>query len=275
MTLTDLPADFDFLRETQLQKSPSLSHNSDVETSANLHEKSTIIVEEDLEDLSAEKAQIISSEVQISDLIPETNENSDNSPQNKLLEVEDNHKAKSIDFLANYTSRLLWEQLFAQSLKHDVDQINLKIGRDLGSIECMANQQVISSLKQVAPSSYFSLVEEIKALVKLSSSVALKSIKKVAIERFHQKGRIILRLAFIPNQYGLDITIDILRNEVLQDYEQKQMDKMSQQALSQAQKLEKLLKTMKSCFPSAKVTNLKELQTIQREIDSYLNLLNR
>ncbi|GAB4524470.1 MAG: hypothetical protein Tsb0014_02980 [Pleurocapsa sp.] len=274
MTLADIPADFDFLREATPQKSPAPSHHSDGVTSANLHEKSTIIVEENSEDLPPEKSQIVSSEVQISNLIPETNENSQGSNRDNLQDSKTDNKAKSVDFLADFTSRLLWEQLFEQSLKHHIDRIHLKINRDRGSILCSTQEQVKSSLERVALTSYFSLVEEIKALVKLSSSAAVKNIKKVAIEKFHQKERVILRLAFIPNQYGLDITIDILRNEILRDYEQKQMDKISQQALSMAQKLEKTIKKMK-CFPSAKVNNLQELQNIQRGIDNYLKLLNR
>ena len=296
MTLTEMPADFDFLREAPSQ--PSISNQSvdaiqipsDSMTSSNLHEKSRLIVEDNSQ---IGPGQIISSEAQISNLIPETGQNSqhsdyiwlENSTVSRrhnihqfdnfaILEVDAENPLESTDFLAHFTSQLSWQQLFEKILKHNTEELHLKRYSDRGNIICSKNGKVQSCLDRVPLSLFCALVDEIKVLAKLPLR-AFNSLKKVAMEKFYQQERVILRLEFIPNRYGEDITIHILRNEVLQDYEQKQMDKMSEQALLIAQELEKTLKKMTICFHSAKSKNIRELQAIQRQINSYLNLLDR
>ena len=159
-------------------------------------------------------------------------------------------------------------------LQHNTKEVYLKRYVDRGSITCGRDKKIQSSLEKIPLDSFCSLVNEIKALAKLPMS-AIANTKKIALERTYQQERIILRLGFIPNRHGEDITIHILRKKNLQDYEQKQMDKIGDRALSLAKELETTLKQMQSRFHSAKVSNLKELQAIQRQVDGYLKLLNR
>ena len=95
------------------------------------------------------------------------------------------------------------------------------------------------------------------------------------MERFHQHERIIFRLEFIPNQYGEEIIIHILRGNSLLAYEKQQMDKLSQQALNLAQKLEKTLKKMNLCFSSTRLDNMRDLRLVQQKIDRHLESLDK
>ena len=118
------------------------------------------------------------------------------------------------------------------------------------------------------------LINEIKTLAKIPLATLTKT-KKVAMERSHKHERVLFRVEFSPSQHGEEIKIQVLRSDRLMAYEQAQMDKMSEQALVLAQKLEKTLKKMQLCFSSAHLNNLGDLQTVQQKIDTHLKLLGK
>ncbi len=260
-TLTEIPEDFDFALNLAIQTKNELEREAIVENTP---------------ELSSQKANLISREPRVSNLIPETN---NVKPQNYqvdkfgTLDVTAEPVIESGDFLTTLSPQISFRELLAKVLDHDIDRLQLARYSDRGSIVCSQDGSVKSALDRIDLSLFNVLINEIKTLAKIPLTTLTKT-KKIAMERFHQHQRVLFRLEFAPNEHGEEINIQILRGEGLTTYEQTQMDKMSEQALALAQKLEKTLKKMQLCFSSAHLNNLRDLQMVQQKIDTHLKLLD-
>ena len=276
MTLSEIPEDFDFALNLVAQTQAD-------QTQADQTDDSQI-----------KQPEIISSEPQISHLIRET----DKTPHSNLSDDFDeelsflNSQTESTDFLSQFTcgeltgrssfggnreitpTKISWQELLEKTLASEIDYLQLDKRSDRGVIIARKEEVVKSTLESRNLTIFNSLMKEIKLAAKLPLT-PLQSTKKVAMERFHQQERVLLRLEFMPSLSGETVKIQILRDEALKRYEQKQMDKMGEQVLSLAQQLEKTLKKMQICFGSAKLNNLQDLQAIHHKIEHQLQLLDK
>lgn len=295
-TLIDLPPDLDLIKEQALANN-SLS-SSGVDATMTLtdippdfleskteridqHERLTLITEEPEELDSSDKIAthhllVHSGETQISPLIRETQSTSEGAKVEDFFvsDIPAQNQEGPTDFLASSSDQLSWQRLLEASLEREVEQLHFKRYSTEGSIVAINNRITVSSLDRIEVSSFCSTINEIKTMTKLSL-VPLKSPQKFVLEKFHNQERVLLRIEFIPNQYGEEVMVQILRNKALEFYEQKQMDKMSEQAFLLAKKLEETVRKMRVCFDSAIPSNIKELQAVQQEIDRQLKLLNK
>ncbi len=268
MTLTEIPEDFDFALNLVAQTK-------------------TNEFDEEFDRDSIEKPEIISSEPQISQLISETQKDQDDNfsfdidedslefdldEDLSFLNLKAESTIASTEFLPQLTTNISWQELLERTLNSELDCLELNRQNDFGTIVVSQDGEVQSTIKKIRLPIFDTLIEEIKLAAKLPLN-PLTSTRKVVMERFHKQERILLRLEFILTKHGETVTIQILRDRALKLYEQKQMDKMSEQVLSWAQKLEKALKKMQVCFSSAKLNNLQDLQTINQEIERQLQLL--
>ena len=87
--------------------------------------------------------------------------------------------------------------------------------------------------------------------------------------------RVLLRMEFTAQQDLQEVGIQILRDRALKSYEQQRMDRTSDRALELARQLEKTLRRIQTCFDSAELTNLTELQTVHSRITHQLRLLDK
>lgn len=285
--LPDLPPDFDFLKDLEL--TPSSSNNpakSSGDGAATVYEippeflnqkatnhfddKPTIIGGDPAQLLTQEastnEAEIAFSEAQISDLIPETPDNP--------IEIEKEVEIETVDFLPELMPQLSWQKLLEQVFKYKSELITLTLQSDRGSIITSRDQSTQSSIDPVPLPIFCSLIDEIKRMARVPQDKIPPS-KKVVLERIYKQERILLRLEFIFQDEEQKIIIQILRDQALQIYEQKQLDKMSDQALQLAKQLEKTLRKIQACFDSVELTNLRELQTVQSRINHQLRLLDK
>ena len=277
MTLTEMPEDFDFALNLAAQskqedvkqaadKSMTLTEMpSDFvskKQSVDFHERPTMIVEDapQINHISAEPKDVKLQDYQVDEY--------------GVLEITAEPVIESKDFLDTLNSQFSYRELLVKVLDNDVDTLQLVRHSDRGRIICSKNNSLKSSLDRVAIPIFQTLIDEIKTLAQIPLAT-LTSNKKVAMERFHQQERIIFRLEFIPNQYGEEIIIHILRGNSLLAYEKQQIDKLSQQALNLAQKLEKTLKKMNLCFSSARPDNMRDLRLVQQKIDRHLKSLDK
>ena len=112
---------------------------------------------------------------------------------------------------------------------------------------------------------------QISAPLKKSDEIELNEfIKKNLIEAFNTSERI---STFVATA-GTPTTLAAI-DQALRIYEQQQLDKMGEQALHLAEQLEKTLRKIQACFDTAKLTNLRELQTVQSRINHQLRLLDK
>jgi len=277
-TLVDFPLDFDLLRDLPQQSKRRLP-KSPVDVSMTVTEIPQEFRQQGQPinlDEKPNESEIIFSEAQISNLIRETENSRNNLEINNLsiLELQAEFVPKSTDFLADLTWELSWQELLDKALNSQVDQLHLERYSDRGKITASKDEITQSSLDQIPLPIFCSAIDQIKKIAKLSTS-AIEKPSKVILEKLHQQERILLRLEFIPNSYGEKVIVQILRDKALKAYEQKQMDKISEQALSLAQQLEKTLRKIQVCFESAEFTNLRELQGVQNRINQQLKLLDK
>jgi type II secretory ATPase GspE/PulE/Tfp pilus assembly ATPase PilB-like protein len=168
----------------------------------------------------------------------------------------------------------LWQEVYNKMLGGGIGRLYLERLSDRGRIFCSQNGIIQFSLDRVSPSVYKAILNQVKILAKLSSD-PLKERKKLAIEKYHEGERLLLRLEMFPSRWGEEGTIQVLRGKALSFYEQKQAQKMSEQALGLAIKLEKIVRKMSTYFTSEDIGDLSALLEIQNKINQHLKSLQK
>ncbi|MDJ0533627.1 MAG: hypothetical protein QNJ70_14260 [Xenococcaceae cyanobacterium MO_207.B15] len=296
LTLTDIPATPPNLEETPPPKSstseldysltltdvPATPPNNS--KTPNLHERPTLIVNtreklppdsSSLEDaISISQPEIFASEPNItSSNLPQLNSNNLESLPN-LLEVKAKYINESIDTLSSLAPEQLWQELLARILDGGIGRLYLERHSDYGRIIWSRDGVLQSSLEPVEIAIFNHIIQEIKILAKQPLKPIEKS-KKVATEKFYNQERILLRIEFFLNKYGEEITIQILRGKALKFYEQRQVKRMMEQALSLSQKLDKILKKIIFCSRSGELDELDSLIAIFEQIEKQIKLLEK
>ena len=176
--------------------------------------------------------------------------------------------------IQSLTPSELWQELFSKILDGSIAKLYLEPDRQQGKIVWSTDGIIESSLDRVDLEIVQTLVNEIKTLAKIPLQ-PLEKTKKVAIEKRYQQERLQLHIDLCPSDWGDRVTIKVLRGKDLELYEQKQIEKMSQQALNLAQKLTKTLNLMRTRFDSTAIGNLDEIQQVKQEIERQLILLTQ
>jgi type II secretory ATPase GspE/PulE/Tfp pilus assembly ATPase PilB-like protein len=233
-------------------------------SNANLHERPTLIVDQPEDKNPQSKLNPHKSPV-----IPEINleQKSVND-----LEIKPQHLSKSVDFLANLTPQQLWQELLARILNGGIGRLYLERYPEYGRIIWGQDGVVQSSLNEVSIQVFQAIINQIKALAKLPP-IPVDKRKKVAIEKYYQQERLLLRLEVFPGQCGEELTLQVLRSQALQYYEQKQIKKMTEQALSLAEQLEKTLKRITTCANSSELEDWKSIIEMQQAMMQKIKLL--
>ncbi len=243
----------------------------------NLHERATLIVDSVENAMSSFSPEIFSSEPQItsSDALGLTSyQLNTNSSHNHLLEVKAEHINDSIDNLSFLEPKQLWQELLARIVDGGIGRLYLERHPHHGRIIWSKDGILQSSLDKVEPTVFNHIIKEIKVVGRQPLTPIEKN-KKVAIEKFYHGERILLRIEFFLNEYGEEITVQILRDKALKFYEQRQVKRMMEQALSLSQKLEKILKKMIFCSSSGELKKLSSLTSIFDNIQQQIALLEQ
>lgn len=280
--LEDLPADLDFLKDLDLtgESSPKVNKSQIDSTSTstlyeippeflnrrpvnNQDDKPTVIGGNPAELLTQSQqeseAAISFGEAQISALINEAR------GQAEVIQA---------DYLPDVQSQLSWSKLLEQAFVHHTDEIRLVRHNNYGSIATSKENEVQSSIDELPLPTFCSLIDEIKRMARLPQSTSSHP-KKVVLERIHNEERILIRLEFLAETEKQIVIVQILRAQILKEYEQKQMNRMSDHALQLSQQLEKALRKIQAGFNSATINNLNELQAVQSRINHQLRLLDK
>ncbi len=88
------------------------------------------------------------------------------------------------------------------------------------------------------------VINEFKLLTHLSL-IPVKKPKQVEIERLVEQERVLLRYKVMPNAYGEEATLQVLRGTALRFYQQQQLEKLGRDALDAAQVLQLRLNEMR------------------------------
>ncbi len=255
-------------------------------SSNNLHERPTLIVdsEKNSEDNQPNQVQIISSEPQIHKTksvsevedIPETIAvfSLQESVSAPILELQAEHTKDSVENLSALEPKQLWQELLAKILDGGIGRLYLKRDPNYGRILWSRDGVIQSSLDKVKLNVFKHIIREVKTLGKQPLS-PLKKPKKVAIERIYNHERILLRLEFFVGKSGDEITIQVLRGEALEFYEQRQVEKSVEQAIYFAEKMEKTLRKIRMCANEQNLGDFSRLEAIYRQIERQFQLLQK
>ncbi|MDJ0574395.1 MAG: hypothetical protein QNJ65_04425 [Xenococcaceae cyanobacterium MO_234.B1] len=270
LTLTDIP--------------PTPPNNSNT---PNLHDRPTLIVDPQeestlnsnpIEDaISIFQPAIVSSEPQITNSnSPELNHYQLNQIESNpsLLEVKARYINGSVDTLSSLAPQQLWQELLARILDGGIGRLYLERQANHGRIIWSRDGVIQSSLERVEIPIFEHIIQEIKILGK-QPLTPIEKPKKVATEKFYNQERVLLRIEFFLNQYGEEITIQVLRGKALKFYEQRQVKRMMEQAVSLSQKLEKILKKMIFCTRSGELDDISSLKAIYEQIEVQIKLLEK
>ncbi|MBE9169253.1 hypothetical protein IQ238_17565 [Pleurocapsales cyanobacterium LEGE 06147] len=239
-----------------------------------LHDRPTLIIDRP-EEFSAPLEEQIGQEpfskgadVVKSDL---TNFTGNNPSHSSTLTPSEKGEIERIEDLL-LTPEQLWQEIMNRLLDNGIGRLYLQRLSECGRIVCSQDGEVTFSLDRVSLGIYQSILARVKALAKLPP-VPLDKRKKLALEKIHKQERLLLRLEIFPGQWGEEATIQVLRGKALNFYEQRQVKKMTEQAVSLALKLEKTIKQMYAYLDSTDSEDLSTLREIQQKINKYLKLL--
>jgi type II secretory ATPase GspE/PulE/Tfp pilus assembly ATPase PilB-like protein len=238
--------------------------------SSNLHDRPTLIIarpeeilapsEERVEQISAvESVHLYQSNSLESQSAKVKYNNSDKLPIERLEELLS-------------TPEQLWQEIMNRLLDDGIGRLYLQRLSEYGRIFCSQDGEIRFSLERVPVAIYDLIVDRVKAIAKLPA-LPLESRKKLALEKIHQQERLLLRLEIFPGQWGEEATIQVLRGKALNFYEQRQVKKMTEQAIGLALKLEKTVKQMHSYLDSTDSEDLATLRKIQQKINKHLRLV--
>lgn len=103
----------------------------------------------------------------------------------------------------------------------------------------------------------------------------LKKPKKIVMERIYNNERVLLLLQFLVGQSGDEITIQVLRGQALEFYEQRQVEKSLEQAIYFAEKMEKTLRKIRMCSNDDNLGDFSRLEAIYRQIERQFQLIKQ
>ncbi len=271
--LEDLPPDLDFLRDLDLESpSPAKPAKSQVDSAATLYEIPPEFLRQKTSNRLDDQPTIIGGDP--AELLAQPALEQESQTQIADAEIEIADLIEDVDFLPQLQSQLSWQNLLESAFQHYSDRLNLTRHSDRGGIVAQKDEKTQSSIDRLPLPTFCSLIDEIKRMARLPQNTSSHP-QKVVLERIYEEERILLRLEFLVKDEDEIIIVQILRDRALQIYEQKQMDRISEQALQLARQLEKTLRKIQACFDSAELINLRELQTVQSRINHQLRLLDK
>ena len=187
--------------------------------------------------------------------IPSTNANTTSAdPTNPVtdentpplqLQIDEEYRNLGEGQLANLAPKALMQALLGQILEEGIGRLYFeRPGGDVGRILWSKDGILQAVLESIEPQIFQGVINEFKLLTHLSL-MAVKKPKQVEIERMYGGERILLRFRVMPNAYGEEATLQILRGTALRFYQQQQIDKLGRDALDAAQTLNRRLSEMR------------------------------
>ncbi len=185
-------------------------------------------------------------------------------------------RSSQLNNVNNLTPHQLWQELMDTILQGGIGEISLEQNEESGSLICTQNGILCLSFNNVTPQLHQGLLQELKEWAQLPPVPVFK-LKKLEIEQFHDRERLLICLQFSPSKYGEEAKLQVLRGKALEFYQQKQIDEIGQEALQYARKLERKLKQINnlSQINPSRLNALSSLQEMHAKIEEHLKLLSQ
>ena len=161
----------------------------------------------------------------------------DPHPRIPLLVLQVSHLAEPVQHLVTLPPQKLLQELLGRALLGGIGRLYFERYDHSGRI-LWSQDGVLQSVIEALPQSLFqALLNELKRLAQ-TSMVTVQKPKQVEIERLYQGQRVLLRIRLMPGAWGEEATLQVLRGAALRFHEQQRLDRLSQEALRIAQRLQ-------------------------------------
>ncbi|OKH18555.1 hypothetical protein [[Limnothrix rosea] IAM M-220] len=132
-------------------------------------------------------------------------------------------------------------ELFGRSLLQHVTQISLERKEANGRVIWSRNNKSKVLLDKLPLPLFQGVIHELKRLTDFPVRPVEKP-KKIEMLRTYEEEPLLLRLRFVPGQFGEQAAVQIFRGKLLQKYQKSQMTKLSRELLQIAQLMDQKLR---------------------------------
>lgn len=190
------------------------------------------------------------------------------------LEVEAVYLSRPFEFIATLAPQHLLQELLGRVLTSGIGRLYFERQPDRGRI-LWSQDGVLQCVLEKLPLPVFQgVIVELKRVVNLPLIPVMQP-KQVEIERRYQQENLLLRLRVMPGNYGEEATLQVLRGAALKFYQRQQLEKLSQDALTLAQQLQRKLDEIRDrsyLYPTP-LEALPELNHLLDRLDKQLAAL--
>lgn len=195
------------------------------------------------------------------------------------LAVQASHQSSSVEVLLTLPPKKLLQELLGRVLEKGIgrlyfEQRSLQRGRIVysqnGNLQCV--------LPDIPAQVFQELIDQLKQLTHLPHT-PVKEPLQAEIERFYQKERLLLRLRVMSGKYGEQATLQVLRGEALQFYQQQQLEHLSRDTLAIASVLQSKLSQLRertklnASFDGERYESLTALNQLLENVEQHLENL--
>lgn len=156
------------------------------------------------------------------------------------LEVQALHLSRPSEFIGTLAPKQMLQELLGRVLVGGIGRLYFERQAKQGRILCSQDGVLQSVLEGLSLPIFQGLIMELKRIVSLPL-MPVSQPKQVEIERRYQQEALLLRLRVMPGAHGEEATLQVLRGVALKFYQRQQLEKLSQDALTLAQQLQRKL----------------------------------
>lgn len=146
----------------------------------------------------------------------------------QLLEVQNRYASSPPAMLAQLPPHELILELFGRSLGQNITQLSLERQQTGARIIWSRNGRSQVLLDRLPVPLFQGLIHELKRLTDFPVRPVDKP-SKVEMLRLYENQPLLLRLRFVPGQFGEQAAVQLFRGQLLQKYQKSQMAKLSQE----------------------------------------------
>lgn len=162
-------------------------------------------------------------------------------PVYEQLQLHPQHLHLPLENLAHLPASELWQELLGRILSEGIGRLYFENHPNEGRILLSESGVMKEALYGLPLITFHGVLNEFKRLAHLPP-IPVDHPKKVEMEQYYDNERILLRLRVMPGKYGEEGTLQVLRGQALNFYQQQQMDELGHEAIEAAQQLERKLR---------------------------------
>ena len=192
-----------------------------------------------------------------------------------ILDLPQTDSLTPVDTIVTLPPRKMLEELFARVLAGGIGRLYLERRPQHGRILWSENGVLQSVLEELQFPVFQEVLNELKRFTDLPIAEIAEA-RQVEKEYLYQEQRLLLRLRVMPGTYGEEATLQVLRGAALKFYQNQQVWRLSEDALSISQQLSykvhelqaKLLQN--SNHNPEKIESLRALNRLLKNLDRHI-----